>query len=89
MPFAKGQSGNPSGRPKAEGEIRALAQKHTKRAIARLAEWMESNNAKASVAACTVILDRGYGKPAQAISGDLDLNMTIKIVRFGDDNATA
>ena len=67
--FEKGKSGNPGGRPKENGEVIKLARKHTKQAIAKLAAWMESDNAKASVAASTALLDRGWGKPSQAITG--------------------
>lgn len=69
MAFKKGQSGNPGGRPKEDNEVKNLARVHTKRAIERLAFWMESDNPKASVAASQALLDRGYGKPAQAITG--------------------
>lgn len=65
--FTKGQSGNPGGRPKENNEVRDLARKYTKAAILKLAEWMESDNAKASVAASMALLDRGWGKPAQAM----------------------
>jgi hypothetical protein len=65
--WKKGESGNPGGRPKGEGEVRALARVHTDAAIAKLAEWMMSKNPKASVAACTALLDRGWGKPAQSL----------------------
>jgi hypothetical protein len=66
MPFQKGQSGNPGGRPKALAEVQNLARKHTKQAIKRLAYWMESDDPRASVAACQALLDRGWGKPTQA-----------------------
>ena len=39
-PFAKGQSGNPGGRPKENLEVQALARVHTVAAIERLAAWM-------------------------------------------------
>lgn len=65
--FTKGRSGNPGGRPKAEGEVRDLARKYTKDAIERLVHWMKSENAKASVVASQALLDRGYGKPGQAV----------------------
>ena len=67
MPFKKGQSGNPGGRPKENEEIKRLAQEHAPMAVERLAHWAKSNDARASVAASTALLDRGYGKPAQAI----------------------
>ena len=71
MPFQPGQSGNPGGRPKEVGEVRALARQYTGQAIATLAAIMLDDSAKGSerVAAATALLDRGYGKPAQAIVG--------------------
>lgn len=69
-PFSKGRSGNPGGRPKAEGEIRSLAQKHGPAAFARLLELMRSENERVAVAAAQAVLDRGYGKPAQAVHVD-------------------
>jgi Family of unknown function (DUF5681) len=70
--FVKGQSGNPSGRPKVANEVKELAREFTIEAVNRLAEWMRSDNAKASVAACIALLDRGYGKPTQPLAGDSD-----------------
>lgn len=69
MAFKKGQSGNPGGRPKEDDEIKRLAREKGPDAIKRLAEWMASDNAKASVAASQAILDRGFGKPPQALTG--------------------
>jgi len=69
MAFEKGKSGNPGGRPKAEGEVKELARAYTVESIEKLAEWMRSDNAKASVSAATALLDRGWGRPAQAITG--------------------
>lgn len=70
MAFVKGKSGNPGGRPKEDPEVKALAREYTEEAVHRLAEWMRSDNAKASVSASMALLDRGYGKPSQAIGGD-------------------
>jgi hypothetical protein len=55
---------------KAPPDIRSLARKHTEKAIDRLAFWMMSDNAKASVSASAVLLDRGWGKATQTIAGD-------------------
>ena len=80
MPFAPGQSGNPSGRPKENAEVKRLARSHAVRAIEKLAALMESDDERTVVAACQAILDRGYGKPAQAITGgdEDDKPLTIK-----------
>ena len=67
--FKPGQSGNPGGRPKVVGKIRTLARAHTTTAISTLAEVMRSKKAPpaARVAAASVLLDRGYGKPMQPL----------------------
>ena len=68
-PFKKGQSGNPSGLGRAHSDVVALARTYTVPAVHRLAYWLESKNASASVAAASILLDRGWGKPAQALTG--------------------
>lgn len=67
MPFIKGQSGNPGGRPKEDAEVRELARQYSSEALNRLLDWMRADNPKASVSACQAILDRAYGKPGQAV----------------------
>lgn len=54
---------------KAKTEIRSLARVHTATAIATLAGIMRQKKASASarVAAAQALLDRGWGKPPQAI----------------------
>lgn len=88
MPFAPGQSGNPGGRPKESGHIKALARKHTEDAIAVLASILGDPDAKGSerIAAAIALLDRGYGKPTQPVGGDDDLppisqNLTVHLIK--------
>ena len=70
--FKKGQSGNPGGRTKEIGHVRELARQYTEAAVKTLAEIMvsETENGRARVAASEALLDRAWGKPAQALTGE-------------------
>ena len=46
MPFEKGQSGNPGGRPKVVAEIKELARAHTGEAIKTLVSIMTNHKAR-------------------------------------------
>lgn len=67
--WTTGVSGNPSGRPKSVGEVRRLAREQTVAAIETLVEIARDPNqpGSARVAACNVLLDRGYGKAVQQV----------------------
>jgi len=88
MPFAKGQSGNPRGRPKEDLEVKALARKHTRESIERLVYWLRSDNPKASVSAANSLLDRAHGKPAQMILGDSNSPVVVQIVSYANRTPT-
>jgi hypothetical protein len=75
MPFKKGQSGNPGGRPKILADVRELARAHTNSAFNALVEIVTNKKAPpvARIAAANSILDRGYGNATQFIACDDDM----------------
>lgn len=71
-PFQKGQSGNPGGRPKEAAEVKALAREHGAEAVAKLLQLMRSAEREETQRAAAIdLLDRGYGRPTQAIEGEI------------------
>lgn len=66
-------------------KIASLAREHTETALNVLAGIMRQEEAphSARVSAATALLDRGWGKPSQPISGDEDnpLNLIHRIER--------
>ena len=72
MPWAKGRSGNPGGRPKALVEVQELARLETAASISALVRVRDAEDTPpaAVVAAATALLDRAWGRPAQAITTD-------------------
>jgi len=84
MPWTKGQSGNPSGRPKFKDDISIVARKYGPAgiemlaAMAGLAPGERAETEASRVAAIKEILDRGYGKATQVLSGDEDHPLAIE-----------
>lgn len=86
--FRKGKSGNPGGRPKEIHEVKELARQHTVEAVERLAFWMRSDNAKASVSAASVLLDRGHGKATQFIEQETTVRYVARVPDKANTAAT-
>jgi hypothetical protein len=80
-PWAKGQSGNPGGRPKG---IAAKAREHTDRALEVLSGALGDEDPRVRVTAAKELLDRGWGKPL-AMTADV----TKKLDDFTDDDIDA
>jgi hypothetical protein len=76
--FQKGRSGNTGGRPKVVKPLQELARTHTAMAIRTLAHVAEKGkNESARITAASMLLDRGYGRPCQAV--DLRVLMNKKL----------
>jgi hypothetical protein len=81
MAFVKGQSGNPGGRPETR-YIKDLARARTTEALDTLAEVLKDKEAPhaARVSAANSLLDRGWGKPAQAIVGGDEDDPAVRLI---------
>ncbi len=68
--FLPGVSGNPGGRPAVAAEVAELAQSYGPEAIHKAVFLMRhSDDERTQLAAAELILNRAYGKPAQAVTG--------------------
>lgn len=67
MPFQKGKSGNPGGRPKGSPKVIRELKKASVRAAKTLISLLDSEDEDIRLKASKEIVDRELGRPAQAI----------------------
>ena len=63
---------NPGGRPKLPAEVREMAQAASPRAIAKIIGFLDHADPKVVLRAAEILLDRGYGKPVQALDARVE-----------------
>lgn len=90
MPFKKGASGNPSGRPKIAAEVKELARKHGQTALNRVVSLMQSPDERVSLAAAQEVMNRAYGKATQPVEGTDDgppIKQVLEVIWAGQNTS--
>jgi hypothetical protein len=81
-----GPSPNPGGRPKVAGEVKELARRHGPEAVETLVRLMrEAERDETRVRAAEALLDRGYGRPTQAITGEDGAPLQLLVEQAGGE----
>jgi len=86
MPFKRGQSGNPGGRPKAAADVVQLARKRTSQNLKQLAYWADQReDGSVAMRAAIALHEIAWGKPAQSMdfkgSVDVPLGALLQKIR--------
>lgn len=88
-PWAKGQSGNPGGRPAVDQDVRDMLKAATPAAAKLLIDTMQDPDCKIDVRldAARTVMDRVYGKATQPIDGNIDGKILLSLAPDLDDFA--
>jgi hypothetical protein len=68
----KGSALNPGGRPKLPAELREVAQAACPQAIQTVIALLDHRDPKIQLRAAEILLDRGYGRPVQALEAKVE-----------------
>ena len=79
--WQRGQSGNPPPADRsAPIDIAALAREHGPKCVGVVVELLDDPDSRIRLAAATVLIERGYGKPVQPLANDPDNPLSVRYV---------
>ncbi|MBR0033429.1 MAG: hypothetical protein IJP60_00215 [Bacilli bacterium] len=85
-PFLPGQSGNPTGRPRADPEVKEILKAAAPDAARKLVELLNSKNEKIAFQAAQEILNRTQGKPETMQKIEFSNNDDRKLIICWENN---
>jgi hypothetical protein len=74
------QSGNPLGRPRASIDISAMARRMGPKCLDVLDKLLDDADPRVRYSAAVALLDRGFGRPVQAVSGTTDMPTILQLM---------